>query len=193
MRTAILYCLFAVFGYTATAQFNILPELGVENAGTKVNYNNLSAFSPGNTKVSPQVALRLEYKFKQMHVPYIGLATSRSIVEYRFSDPETGRNNYNAARGNTQIRMEAGYQLSTKPIYFKSKNATSSVLRSRCQSSSDYYSAMASTSHCQKKTQDYTGNSPGGHCQKYMERSSCVRKSEAAKKAVSNKGSWVRL
>jgi hypothetical protein len=193
MRTAILFCLFAVFGYTATAQFSIQPQLGFENAGTKVDYNNLSSFSPGNAKVSPQVALRLDYKFKQMHGPYIGLATSRSIVEYRFSDPETGRDNYTAARGNTQIRMEAGYQLSTKPIYIKSKATASSLLKSRCQKSSDYYSAMTSTNHCQKKTQDYSVNSPKGHCQKYMEGSSCGRKSEAAKKAVSNKGSWVRL
>jgi hypothetical protein len=193
MRTAILSCLFAVFGYMATAQFSILPQLGFENAGTKVDYNNLSAFSPGNTKVSPQVALRIDYKFKQMHGPYIGLATSRSIVEYRFSDPEAGRDNYTAARGNTQIRMEAGYQMSSKPIYFKSKNAASSVIKSHCQNASDYYSAMASTNHCQKKIQEYSGNSPKGHCQKYMDTRSCGTKREGVKKTESDKGSWVRL
>ena len=163
MRTAILLCLFAVFGYMATAQLTLLPLVGLENSRTKVDYNDLSSRT-GCMKAYPQVGLRLDYKFKNMHGPYIGLATSRSIVEYKFSDPDNGMNEYSNARGNTQLSMEAGYQLSTKPIYFKSKS-----------------SSTASSMSTYK-----------GHCLKYVAKTGCGRKVESVKQDVS-KGTWVKL
>ena len=162
MRTAILLCLFAVFGYIATAQFTLLPQVGLENSRTKVEYNDLPS-NTGCVKASPQVGLRLDYTFRKMHGPYISLATNRSILEYSFPDPENGMNEYSTARGNTQLSMEAGYQVSTKPIYFKSKSPAAS-----------------------------TASSYKGHCQKNITGTGCGRKAENAKQDVS-KGSWVKL
>lgn len=167
MRTAILLCLFAVFGHIATAQFTLLPQVGLENSRTTIEYNQLSPFSPGCLKAAPQVGLRLDYKFKQLHGPYLGIATSRSVLEYQFSNPETGMQEYVTDRGNTQVRFEGGYQVTSKPIYFKSKSSASS-----------------------------SGSSYKSHCQRMKESYGCGSKSSSssAKKAKqSPKGTWVRL
>ena len=116
MRPATLLCLFVLFGYAANAQFTILPQLGFENSRTSVEFNELSSFSPLGAKLLPQAGIRLDYKSKQGHGPSVGIATSRSVVKFNFSDPETGMNTYTAAKGNTQLRIEGGYQVSTKPI-----------------------------------------------------------------------------
>ena len=108
MRTAILTCLFVVFGYAANAQFSILPQLGFENSRTSLEFNKHYSVSKNNAKVLPQAAIRLDYKFKNGHGPFVGIATSRSIVKFNFSDPETGMDAYKASGGNTQLRLEGG-------------------------------------------------------------------------------------
>ncbi len=170
MRPAILFCLFALIGYTANAQFTILPQVGFENSRTSVEFNKLSSFSPLGAVLSPQAGIRLDYKFKQAHGPYIGVATSRSTVKLNFSDPATGMNAYAASKGNTQLRLEGGYQVSTKPIYFK-KSASAN---------------KSSKSHYQ--------NTERKSCGSYMARSSCGSKANKATVAKSKeKGSWVSI
>src|SRR5215217_3307480 len=106
MRRLLLICLSAAFGCAANAQFTVLPQLGLENSRTSVAFNNEPSFAPLGSKLSPQAAIRLDYAFKKLHGPFIGLATSRSIVNYQFSKPENGTAEYNASRGNTQLRLE---------------------------------------------------------------------------------------
>ena len=169
MRPVILMCLSVVSGYAANAQFSILPQLGLENSKTAVSFNKESFASPLGGKLSPQAALRFEYAFKKGHGPFLGLATSRSLVNYNFSNPETGATAFTASRGGTQLRLEGGYQLSTKPIFFKSSTP------SRTTSTSEY-----------KKS--------GGQCSKSIARSSCGSKSSKATAAKSvDKRSWVRI
>ncbi len=167
MRTAILFCLFAVFGYIATAQFTLLPQFGFEDYRTMVKYNGESSFSPLCLKPGVQAGLRLDYNFKKMHGPWIAAVTNRSVVEYSFSDPEFGMNSYNAVKSNTQIRIEAGYQLRTRPIYLKKASTPVNTI-----------------------------SSYKGHCQKVTERTSCGSKTSTAKQGISAKsakGTWMRL
>jgi len=146
MRPAILICLFGVSGYAANAQFSILPQLGLENSKTAVSVNKQDFVSPLGGTWSPQAAMRFDYTFKKGHGPFVGLATSRSIVKYDFSDLQTAMTAYTASRGKTQLRFEGGYQVSTKPIYF-TKAATTSSVTSHCQKSEQHMGCNRSVAH----------------------------------------------
>ena len=169
MRPATLFCLFVIFGYTTNAQFTILPQLGLENSRTSLEFNELSSVSQNGAKL-PQAAIRLDYKFKKGHGPFVGIATSRSIAKFNFSNPETG-DAYKASKGNTQLRLEGGFQVSTKPLYFKK-------------------SASANKS---SKAQ-YQKNTVRKSCGNYIVRNSCGSKTNKATAAkTKDKGSWVRI
>lgn len=127
MRNAALtILLFVAFGYAANSQkFSLVPQVGFENSKTKINYNDLSSFSPIGVKFSPAASLRLNYSSKQGHGFFVGVATSRSVVSFNFTDPETALNNFTATAGNMQLRMEGGYQFNTKPISLKGNKQSS--------------------------------------------------------------------
>src|SRR5437763_4523218 len=127
MRPATLFlCLFVVSGFAANAQFSLTPQMGVEDPTTKVSFNNGSYFSPLQAQLSPRLALKVDYKFKQGHGVFLGVATSRSAVEYSFTSPESGMTQYTAMMGDMQFRVEGGYQFSTKPIFFKKQGVSKS-------------------------------------------------------------------
>ena len=161
-------------------KLSLTPQVGFENSRTSVTYNNLQSFAPLGGEFNPQVSLRLDYKFKQGFGPYLGVSTSRSGVLYSFSDLENGMNVYTATKANMQLRMEAGYQFTTNPIFFnKTKQSGTSASKAR----------SANKSSCGSYT--YKSN-----CSKsYSSRSNdCQTKKTAAKKVENkNKGSWVRL
>lgn len=124
MRTATLTMLCIVaFAYAANAQkFTLLPQVGFENSKTRISYNDFRSFSPAGIKFSPQAGLRLNYASKQGHGFFVGVASSRSIVSFSFTDPEAGMNNYTATSGNMQLRLEGGYQFNSKPISLGKSN-----------------------------------------------------------------------
>lgn len=190
MRSATLTTfMFVVMGYAANAQkFTILPQAGFENSLTRISYNDLSYFSPLEAQLAPRLGVRVDYKLKQGHGPFIGLSTSRSVVAFNFSNPETGMNIYQASRGTTRLQFEGGWQLSTKPIYFNKspaakKSATSENKKTEYKKSCGDYIAK---SHCGKKEDNkaYTARS---HCGKKEE-----NKTYAAKKS-SNQNWFVRI
>jgi hypothetical protein len=49
----------------------------------------------------------------------VGIASSRSIVTYEFTNPETGDKNFTSTQGDWKLRLEAGYQISSKAISLK--------------------------------------------------------------------------
>jgi hypothetical protein len=127
MRPATLYILlFVVSGFAANAQLTILPQIGFENTRTNVLYNNLKSFAPLGAQSTPGLGVRLDYKFKQQHGPYLGISTSRSIAAFHFAETATGTAFYTTSIGYYQMRFEGGYQYSTKPIYFNKKKLTES-------------------------------------------------------------------
>jgi hypothetical protein len=146
---------FVVCGYAASAQLTLTPKTGIEQSFTSVGYNNQSKFSPMGAAVSPQFAVRLDYRFKNIHGPFAGIATSRSVLAYQFTDPETGFTNFTASRGDMQLRFEAGYQVSTKPITLgKAKPAArASAPAPAVKKSCGGYSAMSRCGQARKAMQ----------------------------------------
>src|SRR5687767_14489346 len=188
MRTAMITGLVAVFGYAASAQFSLLPQVGFENSRTNISYNNLNDFSPLGVKFSPQASLRMDYKFKKGHGPFLGVSSSRSLVSFSFSDPDNGMNIFNATTGDMQLRLEGGYQYSSKPIYFnKNKSQRSSV-----SSKSSYYKTSGQKKSCGTEYTSRSSSSCGKtKIESYSSRcgSSNKIKQTMAKK---EKGSWMR-
>ena len=179
MRTATLTLLsFVVFGYAAKAQkFSLLPQVGFENSKTTIRYNNSSSFSPAGISFSPQVGLQLAYRSKPGHGFFLGAASSRSIVPFSFTNPENGMNDYKTTTGNMQLRMEGGYQFSSKPFYFKKQNK---------KVDKPVENKIAQKKNCGS----YSYKSP---CMKNKTEASRSANADPLKKAGANKGPWVRL
>ncbi len=158
MRNAALILFFVALGYVANSQrFSLLPQVGFENSKTKISYNDLASFSPVGVKFTPQASLRLNYSSKQGHGFFLGAATSRSVVSFNFTDPETLRNNFSATAGSLQLRLEGGYQFSSKPISLnKSKGASAGNEEKKdCR----FSSRCCSRNSCNSKTNSYRKNS----------------------------------
>ncbi len=171
MRPAILLCMFVLFGYIANAQFTILPQVGFENSKTSVELNEHSSFAPAGAKLSPQIALRLDYNLKKGSGPYVGIATSRSVTKLNFTDPETVMNNFTTSKGNTQLRIEGGYKVTTRPIFFKKSAPT----------------ANSSKVNFQK-------NNERKCCASYQSKSNCGnRMSKTSSAKSSDSRSWLRI
>jgi len=172
MKCLYLSGLCVIFCCATNAQFSILPQWGIESSQTTLSYNNSSKYSPLNGKPSCHASVRVDYKFKTGHGPFVGLATNRSAVNYEFSNPETGETDYSASRDNKQLHLEGGYQISTKPIYFNKPGA---------KNKSDNFSS------------DKNSSKTSG-CDFYA-RSRCGNKMNKMSEARSNnsKGSWVKI
>lgn len=161
-----------MLGSILQAQLSIVPQVGLEGSKTSVDYNESSTFSPLGTKFSPQASVRLDYKFKKGHGPFVGLSTARPGVNYVFSNPEAGNTLYAASRDNTQLRLEGGYQYTTKKLFFN---------KSGSKNSSDNISS--------------TQSSGKRNCLSSYMMSRCGNKSysRAVASAPANKGAWVAL
>jgi hypothetical protein len=183
MRSIALVGVLFIASAVNAQKLSLTPQVGFENSKTSVNYNDLGSFAPLGGEFNPQVSLRVDYKFKKGFGPYFGASTSRSVVLYSFSDIENGMNLYDATQANMQVRMEAGYQYTTKPILFNktkssSKSSTSKPKSSNKSSCGSY--SYRSSSSCSKSY--------------YSQSSRCQSKNSTAKKAENkNKGGWVRL
>jgi len=127
MRTATLITIvFVAMSYATTAQkLTLLPQTGIENSRTTVQYNRFGSFLPTGEVLSPYIGVRMDYKFKQGHGAFVGIATSHSVVSFNFSDLQTGMNIYSASSGDMKLRFEGGYQFSTRHIYFNRSGSAS--------------------------------------------------------------------
>jgi hypothetical protein len=167
-NAALLLLFFVVFGYAARSQrFSLLPQVGFENSKTKISYNDLGSFSPMGVKFTPQASLRLNYSSKQGQGFFLGVASSRSIVSFNFTDPETARNNFTTTTGNMQLRLEGGYQFNTKPISLGRSTQSSAINTNNTERKN----CCSGSSHC------------------------CSRNSNKAREnsLAKNKDSWVRI
>lgn len=132
------------FAIGATAQkLTLQPQVGLENAFTRLSINDLAAFNPLSSQVSPMLGLRLDYKTKLGFGPYIGVSTSRSTIAYSFSNPESAIQNFSAAMGNVQMQLQGGLQARTKPIFFKKMSAAKPALIPAPVQTSQAYSRCA--------------------------------------------------
>jgi hypothetical protein len=175
MRCPVLIAVFAGITLTANSQFTLLPQAGFENSNTKISYNSLPYFSP-LTQLQPKFGLRADYKFKSGFGPFAGIATSRSLVSYDFTDPEKGMTEYNASMGKLQAQLQAGLQYTSKPIFFTKQTSTNNTSKATETTTSNhsYYSSG---------------------CNRYYSYSGCGSKksSTAEKTKPQNKGWSLRL
>lgn len=179
MRSVALSGLFIVSAITMNAQkLSLTPQVGLENSRTSINYNNIGSFSPLGGEFNPQVSLRLDYKFKQGFGPYIGASTSRSVVLYSFNEVENGMTVYNATKANMQLRLETGYQFTTKPILFNKIGSSTGKTASK-NSSSGCGSVSSYKSNCSKSL------SSSHNC--------CSKNNNTRKAPNKNNGGWVKL
>ncbi len=131
---------------TANSQLSFLPQIGFEQAKTSVRVNDLSSFSPMGFANNLKANLRMDYRFKKGHGPYIGLGTAPGAMGFSFSDVANAATNFSAASNALQFRIEGGYQYSSKPIILKkvAKKETAKTIgsntqvRNRC---GNYYSS----------------------------------------------------
>lgn len=119
MRVAALPALALLLCSAASAQLTLLPQVGVESSKTSVQYNDLSSFAPLGREASARASVRLDYRLKGGHGPFLGAATSPAPVEYNFTNPNTGGQSFKATTDGLGFRLEGGWMYSSKPITFK--------------------------------------------------------------------------
>jgi hypothetical protein len=152
MRSAALPLVVLLFSSAASAQLTLLPQVALDNSRTSLQYNDLRSFSPLGREFSPRASVRLDYRFKGGHGPFVGLGSSAAPVDFSFTNPATGGQIYRATSADRLFRMEGGWQYSSKPITFKNrKAAVAAATRTRSTEQSEVKSRCGSytyKSHC---------------------------------------------
>jgi hypothetical protein len=143
--------LLLMLGTAAHSQWSILPQAGIDNLQSSLRVDGTKALSALSANTSFKAALRTDYRFKGGHGPYASIGSSPSAIGLRFNTPTDLLSTYSKVTDDLQWRLEGGYGLSTKPIYFgkgaakKTAKATetrsTTVIKKSCGSySSSYYS-----------------------------------------------------
>ena len=147
MRNAIITgCVLIAISISAGAQFTLVPQIGLDQSRTNVTINKLTTFSPLNSQFSSMAMLRLEYKFKSGHGPFAGIATSRSAIAVNFTNPDQLVSGFTAYRKELKLRLDAGYQLKTNPIYLKKSSSTQKASAKSSKSADHKYSSKKTNS-----------------------------------------------
>lgn len=125
MRTATLTIVALALVACASAQkLTLLPQLGIQNSKTSILYNAGKAFQPLGAQVSPALGLNLNYTIRRGHGIYMAVSSARTGLNFRFADPESGASQYQASTGKLNFALGAGYQYSSRPIFFKAGHST---------------------------------------------------------------------
>jgi hypothetical protein len=124
---------FTLITYASNAQFSIVPQVGVETFRTTLSSGDFSSFSPLGVQFAPRLAVRMAYNLKSGQGAFLGVATNSPGVVYKFTDPQNARSAYSASAGDYNVRLEGGYQYTSKPITLRkaanTKNTNSSAGR----------------------------------------------------------------
>ncbi|HVF81442.1 MAG TPA: hypothetical protein VM884_05895, partial [Flavisolibacter sp.] len=121
--TVLTGLLFLSTGVITNAQLSFLPQVGLEQSRAALNYGNgLSAL---NTNGNLKAALKVDYRLKGGHAPFINLGTSPAPISFAFDNAGSLLQSYQSAKSNLQFRMEAGYQYSSSPIQLGKKSSAS--------------------------------------------------------------------
>src|SRR5215204_5246128 len=120
MKLTVLTGILLFAGSIAHAQLSFLPQVGFEQSRANLNYNSLSTSNvEGNLKAS----LKMDYRFKGGHGPFINLGTSPAPAIFAFNNTGDLVKGFEAAENNLQFRIETGYQYTSKPIRFGKGNS----------------------------------------------------------------------
>ncbi|WP_121353073.1 hypothetical protein [Flavisolibacter nicotianae] len=124
MKPLLLLGCLLLGGTAMRAQFSLLPYAGFEQSRNRVtNTNGLSA---SDISRNLRAGLKMDYRLKGGHGPFISLGTSPAPVSFRFNNLGSVASSYEAAKGALQFRMEGGYQYSSRPISLGKKRTAAS-------------------------------------------------------------------
>ena len=104
------------------AQLSFLPQAGFEQSRTNLMYGN--GLSASDMSSNFKAALKIDYRLKGGHSPFINITTSPAPMSFAFNNLGTLENNYQAAKANLRLRLEAGYQYSSLPIRLGKKSSS---------------------------------------------------------------------
>ena len=122
---------------TAQAQLSLLPQVGIDRTKNTVSINDLSSFAPSGVNGNFKASLRLDYRFRGGHGPYVAVGTAPALVEISFANPSNAVNDFVATAGATQLKLEGGYQYSFKPLKLGKSGTT--VAKERSTHCSSYF------------------------------------------------------
>lgn len=143
MKPLLLLGCIVLASTTLRAQFSFLPYAGFERSRTTLSYSDLSsARINGNLKAG----LKMDYRLKGGHSPFINLTTSPAPVSFAFDNAGSLLNTFR--QGGLRFRLEGGYQYSSKPIQLGKRG--NSVATTPLANSYQKQSCGAATyvSHC---------------------------------------------
>jgi hypothetical protein len=123
MKPTLLFGCALLAGTALHAQFSLLPYAGFEQSRNTLTYDN--AFSASNINGNLKAGLRMDYRLRSGHSPFINLTTSPAPVSFSFDNAGSLVNTFR--QNGPLFRLEGGYQYSSKPIQLgkKSSNAVS--------------------------------------------------------------------
>jgi hypothetical protein len=154
--TALTLCALLGTAATANAQLSFLPQLGFENSNTSVQVNNGASFSPTGMNAL-KANLRADYRLKKGHGPYVSVGTAPGATAYSFKDPGSAATNFITASNALQLKLEGGYQFTSKPIRLKKTSSKPTTIQQtslgkRCGSSYYYHQKTTATKTKQDKS-----------------------------------------
>ena len=114
--TALTAMLLLIIASTAHAQFSLLPQIGFDRAHTNIVQNDYNQFTAFNAKTNFKVSVRVDYRLKGGHGPYLGIGTAPVSVQLEFTDPASAWKTAKSSVGSIPWKLEAGYQYSFKPL-----------------------------------------------------------------------------
>jgi hypothetical protein len=155
--TALMLCTLLGIATTANAQLSLLPQLGFENSNTSVQVNNGASFSPTGMNRAFKANLRADYRLKKGHGPYVSVGTAPGAIAYSFKDPGIAATNFTTANNPLQLKLEGGYQYTSRPIRLKKTSSKPTTIQQtsisrRCGSSYYYHRQTTATKVKQDKS-----------------------------------------
>jgi hypothetical protein len=115
MKSTVLTGALLLAGTIVHAQLSFLPQVGFEQSRTTLNYNSLAASGAnGNLRAG----LKMDYRLKGGHGPYLNVGTSPAPINFAFDNTGQLVKGMQQAKNNLQLRLEAGYQYTSKAIQF---------------------------------------------------------------------------
>ena len=111
MKPTLLLGCTLLAGTALHAQFQFLPYAGFEQARSTVS-TGLRSVQDINGFI--KAGLRTGYQLKGGHSPFLNLTTNPAPVHFSFDNTGALLNQFRSS--NLQLRLEAGYQFSSKPI-----------------------------------------------------------------------------
>ena len=164
MKPTLLLGSLLLAGTTLHAQFSLLPYAGFEQSHNTLSYGN--GLSAADVNGNLKAGLRMDYRLKGGHSPFVNITTNPAPVSFSFNKAGSLADNVAAVRGNQQLRLEAGYLFSSRPIQFGRRSSTSTIssfsetIERGTMQKKSCGSMTSIQSHCNKRNRSFKSALP---------------------------------